>query len=93
MSGIQSVSVFHEIEKYDSLILPNQYSPYSVSLVDETDPDGPIHFIGTDGVPRLVMSQDDYLSLKNWAAQNLESPVRKAIREETELQSLLDRLE
>jgi hypothetical protein len=41
----------------------------------------------------LVMSQDDYSSLKNWAAQNLESPVRKAIREETELQSLLDRLE
>ena len=96
MPGIshdELMAAFHEIEKHDLLILPKQYSPYSVSLVDETDSDGPIHFIGTDGVPRLVMSQDDYLSLKNWAAQNLESPVRKAIREETELQSLLDRVE
>lgn len=85
-------SAFRELEKHDLLLLPKQYSPYSVSLVDETDPDGPVHFIGTDGVPRLVMSQDDYIFLKDWAAKNLESPVRKAIREETNLQSLLDRV-
>jgi hypothetical protein len=86
------VAAFQEIEKHDLLLLPKQYSPYSVSLVNETDLDGPVHFIGTDGVPRLVMHQDDYIALKDWAVKNLESPVRKAIREETELQSLLDHI-
>lgn len=85
-------SAFRELEKFDLQLLPKQYSPYSVSLVDSNNPDGPVHFIGTDRVPRLVMSQQDYIDLKNWATQTLESSVRKAIREETELQSLLDRL-
>jgi hypothetical protein len=85
-------SAFRELEKFDLQLLPKQYSPYSVSLVNENDLDGPVHFVGSDGVPRLVMSKQDYIDLKNWATQTLESPVRKAIREETELQSLLDRL-
>lgn len=81
MSGISHddlIAAFQEIEKYDLLLLPKQYSPYSISLVNETDPNGPVHFIGTDGVPRLVMHQDDYLALKDWTVKDLESPVRNA---------------
>lgn len=86
-------AAFQEIEKHDLLLLPKQYSPYFISLVDENDPDGPVHFIGTDGVPRLSMAQTDYWAIMDWTAKNLGSPVRQAVMEENQLQCFLDRLE
>jgi len=54
---------FQEIEKFDSLLLPRQFSPYTVCLVDEEVPDGPVGFVGTDGITRLIMPQADYWAI------------------------------
>lgn len=93
VSHDELIAAFQEIEKHDLLLLPKQYSPYFIALSDENDPDSPLQFIGTDGVPRLIMAQTDYFALRDWTVKNLGSPVRQAIMEENRLQASLDRLE
>lgn len=72
------VSASKEFDDLNLDRLPKEYSPYTVSPLDETKEDSPVHFVGTDGISRLLLNQDDFHYLKEW----LESP----------LQSLLNRL-
>lgn len=52
------------IESWDCEVLPKEYGPYTVSLMNEQDPTGWVEFKDKDGIPRLQLPREDYESIK-----------------------------
>jgi hypothetical protein len=59
-----------EIEKHDFKLLPKEDGPYTVQLMDEDDPDGPVEFLDHKGHMRMMMPQKDYWDMLEYAKEN-----------------------
>jgi hypothetical protein len=64
-------TAFDEIEKHDLKLLPKEDGPYTVQLIDESNPDGPVEFLDRKGRMRMMMPQQDYYDMLKYTKENI----------------------
>jgi hypothetical protein len=60
------------VESWDYCLLPKEYGPYTVSLVDEEFPKGMVQFRDRNGVIRMAMPREDYDSIIEYNKGNYD---------------------
>jgi hypothetical protein len=63
-------AAYDEIEKHNLKLLPKENGPYTVQLMDESDPDGPVESLDRKGVMHMMMPRQDYEGILKYAEEN-----------------------